>query len=86
VNKTRKTNVAGGLAVQAEKELTLTGAEKITTKSPTATLDGTTDITMRVGDTLVMLKDGLIKVKANDTITMRVSGASNEGSGKSTQI
>lgn len=86
VNKTRETKVGGALAIKAEKDLTLTGAEKIRATMPTATLDGTSDVTLKVGDTEILLKGGLIKVKAKDTISMLVSGTNTQGSGKSTQI
>jgi hypothetical protein len=86
VNKTRTTTVGASLTVKAQKELALTGAEKITINTNTAEFNAETDVTMRVGSTELVLKGGLIKVKCDDTISMVVSGPNVQGASKSTQI
>lgn len=85
-DETRTTQVAGSLFVNAAKELTLTGAEKFKSQSTTAAYNGSADITLKVGDTVVLFKGGLIKVNAPKKIALLVGGANNQGAGKSTQI
>lgn len=86
VNKTRTTTVSGMVTVKATKMITLTGAEKFSTHSPSALFNGATDITLQVGKTVIMLKDKLIKITAPNSISFLVSSTNNQGAGKSTQI
>jgi type VI secretion system secreted protein VgrG len=86
VNKTRTTTVTGAVTVKATKMITLTGAEKFSTHSPSALFNGATDITLQVGKTIIMLKDKLVKITAPQTISLLVSSSNNQGAGMSTQI
>ena len=86
VEDMRVTTVAGSCTAQASKELTLTGAEKFITQSPTALCDGATDITLKVGDTVVLMKDGLITIKAPQKISFLISGSNEQGASMSSQI
>jgi type VI secretion system secreted protein VgrG len=82
----RHTKVGGFVMATAKKELTLTGASKFMTVSPTATYTGAADITLKVKDTVVLMKDGLIKIKSPQKVSLLISGNANEGASISTQI
>jgi hypothetical protein len=54
--------------------------------SASATHHGTKSLTLKVADTTVVLKSGVIKIETKKTITLKVSGENNQGAGKSQQI
>ncbi len=82
----RITALQGSLNVHAVDDIALTGAEKCTVLSNTATHQGSRSITMKVGDTVVVMQEGMIKIVASDKITMKTTAQNNQGAGKSTQI
>ncbi len=82
----RHTVVQGFVLATAAKDLTLTGAERFMSVSPTASYTGTADITLKVKDTVVLMKDGLITIKSADKVSLLVSGPASEGASSSTQI
>ena len=85
VNQTRNTKVTGALSATSTKLLTLTGAEKFHSHSPSTLFDGKNTITLQVGKTIVLMKDGHIRITA-PTISLLISSNNNQGSGMSTQI
>jgi type VI secretion system secreted protein VgrG len=82
----RKTKVGLFLSVDAQKQLNLSGAEKLEMESGTANHQASKTLTLKVQDTSILLKDGLLKIDAKKTISLEVSGTNNQGSGKSEQI
>jgi len=86
VTQNRETTVGGALLAKATKELTLTGAEKFVSHSPTMNLNGAADITLKVGDTVVLMKDGIIRIDAPQQIAMVTDASNDQGAGKSKQI
>ncbi len=51
-----------------------------------ATHKGEKTVTLKVGDTVVLLKDGVIKIETKKDITLKISGSNDQGAGKSEQI
>ncbi|MDI1437280.1 type VI secretion system Vgr family protein [Polyangium sorediatum] len=86
-DKTRTTTVGGSLKVEAAKELVLTGAEKIQLSSATGKLQATKGtLRLKVGETIVELKDGTVGITASSVIKLIVSTTNNQGSDVATQI
>ena len=86
VTDNRTTTVGGMVLAKAQKELTLTGAKKFKSYSPSMALNGSSDITLKVGDTVVLLKDGIIRIDAPQQIAMLTDQANHQGASKSKQI
>jgi hypothetical protein len=63
----------------------IVGKKKLEVSSDTHLLTGT-KLTLKVGDSQIVMKDGVIAIKANDEIRVDASGENNLGSGISTQI
>jgi type VI secretion system secreted protein VgrG len=82
----RKTKVGVLLSVDADKHINISGAEELHMESGTATHEGSKTLTLKVQDTSILLKDGLLKIDAKKTISLEVTGKNNQGSGKSDQI
>jgi type VI secretion system secreted protein VgrG len=82
----RITSVQGSLNVHAADDIAITGAKKCSVLSITAAHKGSQSITMKVGDTVVVMQEGMIKIVASDKITMKTTAQNNQGAGKSTQI
>jgi len=82
----RSTQVGGMLSIQAQKQLSVTGAETLEVRSDTAAHQASKTVTLKVQDSTVLLKDGLIKIETLSTISLKVSGENNQGAGKSEQI
>ncbi|MFO0758403.1 MAG: type VI secretion system tip protein TssI/VgrG [Byssovorax sp.] len=85
VDKTRETNVGASLSVDATKEMLLVGIEKLSTLSATGKVKGD-KLTLRVGNSEITMKEGVIGVKAPDQITIDTTSDNVLGSGTSTQI
>ncbi len=84
-DETRRTTVKGSVMVSAPRKFALTGAEKFLTDSASATYVGSTDLTLKVGDNHVLMKDGLIFIKAKQNIDIKIGGSNNAGAAASTQ-
>jgi type VI secretion system secreted protein VgrG len=82
----RRTNVAGSLTVRSVKQLAITGAEKIKTLSATASHTASKDVTLKVKNTTIVLKDGVIKIVTPTAISLKISGENQQGAGQSFQI
>jgi type VI secretion system secreted protein VgrG len=86
-DKTRTTTVGGMLKVDAAKELMLAGAEKISLSSLTGKLAATKGkITLKVGETIVELKDDTISITAKSEIKLAVASSNEQGASVSAQI
>ncbi len=84
--KKRKTTVGTNLDIQSKKQLSITAVEKLKTLSATAACEGTEDITLKVQDTNITLKGGVLKIEAPSTITLKISGSNQQGATHSYQI
>jgi len=82
----RSTKIGAVLSIDSKKKLSISAAEELAMKSATATHEGKKTVTLKVQDTVVLLKEGVIKIETKSAITLRVSGANNQGTGKSEQI
>jgi type VI secretion system secreted protein VgrG len=85
VDKTRETKVGASLSVEATKEMVLAGIKKLSTLSDTGVVKGD-KLTLRVGQTEITMKEGVIAMKTNDQITIDTTSDNVLGSGTSTQI
>ncbi len=83
--KLRKTNVGGALVVRSKKQLSLTGAEKIKILSLTGHHTGANDLTLKVKDTTIVMKNGVMKIYAPKTIAFKISGSNQLGADQSFQ-
>ena len=72
--------------MNAVEELTLSAVEEMSHVSAIADHEGTTAITLKVGDCEIVLKEGLIEIKAPKTITLSMSATNNQGADESYQI
>ncbi len=82
----RKTKVGFLLSVEAQKQILISGAEKLTTESGTANHQASKALTLKVQDTTILLENKLLKIDAKKTISLEVTGTNNQGAGKSEQI
>ncbi|MDI1446890.1 type VI secretion system tip protein TssI/VgrG [Polyangium sp. 6x1] len=84
IEELRETKVTGGYMVTSLKELLLAGLEKLRVESTDTTLLGD-EITLKVGDTEIHLKNGRIDLKAPKEIKVDTQQANNLGSTTSSQ-
>lgn len=86
VNEKRTTFIGASMTVEALKHVALSGAEKLLAKALGANMNGTKVLTLRVGQTEIILRDGVLCLKAKTNITMKSTGANNQGVGEAKQI
>jgi type VI secretion system secreted protein VgrG len=84
-NKKRATTIGGPLSVKAAKELLVASEKRVEMKAPTGAFEGDQEITLKVGDTKVVLKGGAIAITTQGKITMAISGQNQQGAAKSSQ-
>lgn len=84
--KKRFTKVGAFYTANSQKQLSISGAEELSMLSATATHQGTKSVTLKVQDTTVVLKGGVINIETKKTITLKISGENNQGAGNSQQI
>lgn len=82
----RLTKVGAIYSADSQKQLSISGAEELSMLSATATHKGTKTVTLKVSDTVVLLKDGLIKIETKKEVALKISGKNDQGAGKSEQI
>jgi type VI secretion system secreted protein VgrG len=75
----RKTTIGDSLDVSATGSLDLRGVNKVSANAPDFELSADTVLALKVGSTLVSMKDGLIDI-VSKTITVKVSGPNTQGS------
>ena len=85
VAKNRITTVGGALRVKSKGLLSLIGKEKFAAKSVLGEHTASQSLTIKVGESIITLKDGLIKIVAPQTIAMKISADNQQGSDKSIQ-
>jgi type VI secretion system secreted protein VgrG len=86
VVKSRLTAIGGTLKVEALKRAVVTGLEKLEMKAGTFTLQGDEKLTLKVGKTEVVLAEGHLVMKAEETIRFETKAESKQGTKTSTQI
>jgi hypothetical protein len=84
--KLRNTVVGGFFKVDSMKELLIAGIEKLTKKAATATYEGTSSLTLKVGGTQIDFRDGNLAMNASDSIVIQTTSENSQGVGGSTQI
>lgn len=86
IGKRRITTVGALLKMAAKKQMTLIGVKRFSTRSASASITADQQIMLKVGDTTLVMKDGLIEIKTPKKILVSVSGEGRLGSDTSTQI
>jgi hypothetical protein len=86
VREERKTWVGGLMNVNAVKSLLVAGLEKLSKKARAASYEGTTEVTLKVKNTTIVMKDGKIDMDAPSSITIATSSKNAQSSTTSTQI
>jgi len=86
INEKRTTFVGATMTVEALKNVALSGAEKLLAKALGAKMDGSKVLTLRVGETEIILRDGVLSLKSKTDIAMVSTGANNQGVGEAKQI
>lgn len=86
VDTNRVVVVGGALAATANKDIALTGAEKIRLVATNEIFEGADEVMMKVGETTIMMKNGTIGISSPATISLKISGPNNQAAGKSTQV
>ncbi len=87
----RTSTIGAAIEVRAGKILALTGAEKHTEHSKTASWTGSSDVTLVVTDggvssTVMLTKDGQVTIRTDGTVTIDVTGTANLGAKVASQI
>lgn len=83
--QTRLTTVGGALFVSATKELALTSALAVNAAATVASVTAPAGITLKVGSSVVTLKDGVLSLEADSVVAVRSGGPAKLGSDESTQ-
>ena len=86
VGKTRRTLVGAALIAEALKDAAISGADKLKTRSLSASIEGAKVLTVRVGETEIMMRDGVLALKAGTDITIKSTGENKQGVGEAKQI
>jgi len=84
--KRRRTTVGGTLQITSGKLLSLSAKKSVKVSSPIQTLKGTKEITLKVGETEVVIKDGQVRIKTTEEISIDVSGTGTLHADDSIQI
>ncbi len=85
VGKSRRTMVGAAMMVDALKQVAISGGEKLSMKSLSAKWDGAKVLTIKVGETEVTLRDGVLLLKAKKDITFKADADNNQGVGEARQ-
>lgn len=86
VGKTRRTLVGAALLAEALKHAAISGADKLKMRSISTNIDGAKLLTIRVGETEIVMRDGVLSFKAKTDITMKATADNNQGVGEAKQI
>ncbi|MEZ4296840.1 MAG: type VI secretion system tip protein TssI/VgrG [Polyangiaceae bacterium] len=82
----RLTQVGGLYSADSQKQLSLSAAEELSMLSASAVHTGNKTVTLKVGDTSVVLANGVINIETKTTMKLSISGENNQGAGTSQQI
>jgi type VI secretion system secreted protein VgrG len=95
-DKNRKVKVGASFTAQCSELMTLTGASSFTSCSKSASYTATADLMLIVSDgpagqpgtneSWIVLRDGVLEIKAMDKVVFDVSGSSSSQSSSSSQI
>jgi type VI secretion system secreted protein VgrG len=86
VGKTRRTMVGAAMMVDALKRVAINGGEKLSMKAASGVIDGAQILTVKVGETEITLKDGVLLLKAGKGITFKADAANRQAVGEAKQI
>jgi type VI secretion system secreted protein VgrG len=86
IGKRRITTVGAMFKMAAKKQMTLIGVKRFSSRSATGLVKADKAIMLKVGETTLAMKDGLIEIKTRSKITITVSGEGKLGADTSTQI
>lgn len=86
VETSRATTIGGSLTMTAAEKAFVTGRLELSTQSLSAALTGAEEVTLKVGETALTMKGGLIQLKSASTIEIAVSGPNDLAAGESYQI
>jgi len=86
VEMLRSTVVGGILRIDSLKSMLFAGLVKLSKKALSASYEGTKEITLKVGETEIIFKDGLIDMNAPKSITIETTAKNRQAATKSTQI
>lgn len=74
------------MKITSGKSISLGAKKSITISSPIEKLEGKKEVTLKVGKTEVLIKDGQLRIKTPKEITIDVSGPGNLSADDSIQI
>ncbi len=86
VGKSRRTMVGAALMVDALKGVAISGGEKLDMRSLSASWSGAKVLTIRVGETEVTLRDGVLLLKSKKDITFKADADNRQSVGEAKQI
>lgn len=84
-DKIRKTNVGAMLRIESVKEMLVAGLEKLTKKALSASYEGTSKLTLKVGSTEMNMKEGRIELNASESIVIKTTAQNKQGSSTASQ-
>ena len=74
------------MKVTAAEDMTISAVDKLETKAQKITFDDETSATFKVGETSVVLADGVMTITAKSEIKFDIRGTNKQGAKKSVQI
>ena len=86
IGKRRITTIGALLKMAAKKQMTLIGVKRFSSRSATGLIKADKAIMLKVGETTLAMKDGLIEIKTGTKILITISGEGKLGAATSTQI
>jgi hypothetical protein len=86
IEQLRSTTVGGLLRIDAAKELLVAGIERLSQRALSASYQGGTSVTLKVGTTQLNLREGRIELEAKSAIVIETRGENQQASGTATQI
>ncbi len=84
--KARATTVGGALSITSQKEMSLAAEDLMHHHAMMALYQGSTDITLKVGETTVAISGGTIAMKTGKKVSFKVSGANEQLTGEANLI
>jgi type VI secretion system secreted protein VgrG len=86
IGKRRITTVGALFKMTAKKQMTLIGVKRFSSRSATGLITADKAIMLKVGETTLAMKDGLIEIKTGAKILITITGEGKLGAATSTQI
>ena len=85
MTEARTTTVKGLMSAEAKEDVVVAGKQKLTVSAGTAELKAEKKLTLKVGETVVVIGGGVIALKASDSISITSSGSNVQGHSTSSQ-